>query len=122
MEEDREMNDRERFLACMQYEPVDHVPVVCSGGWPETIERWKAEGWDPDTFDITMGADKRLWFGHWFFPHPPFERKVIQEDESHVLYINHEGILMRERKDQPWSSMPQFVKFPVETREEFRAF
>jgi len=116
------MNDRERFLACMNYQPVDHVPVICSGAWPETIERWESEGWDPDTFDISMGADRRLWFGHWFFPDPPFEHKVIEEDDAHVLYINHEGILMRERKDQPMSSMPQFVKFPVETREEFRAF
>src|SRR5450759_2539600 len=28
----------------------------------------------------------------------------------------------RERKDNPYSSMPQFVKFPVESREEFRRF
>ena len=30
--------------------------------------------------------------------------------------------LLRERKDQPRSSMPQFVRFPVETREDFRGF
>jgi uroporphyrinogen decarboxylase len=29
---------------------------------------------------------------------------------------------MREMKNNPFSSMPQFVKFPVETREEFRKF
>lgn len=116
------MNGLERFRACMRYEPVDHVPVIYGGAWPETLERWKSEGWDPDTFDITMGADRRLWFSHWFFPHPPFEHKVIAEDDLHVTYINHEGILMRERKDQPFSSMPQFIKFPVETREEFRSF
>lgn len=29
---------------------------------------------------------------------------------------------MRELKNNPMSSMPQFVKFPVETREEFRRF
>jgi len=40
-----------------------------------------------------------------FFPNPPFERKVLEEDEAHILYINHEGILMRERKDNPYSSM-----------------
>ena len=116
------MNDLERFRACMRYEPVDRAPFCFGGTWPETEERWKAEGWDPDTFDIAMGADKRLWMSQWFHPHPPFEREVIAEDDAHILYINHEGILMRERKDQPWSSMPQFVKFPVETREEFRTF
>jgi uroporphyrinogen decarboxylase len=29
---------------------------------------------------------------------------------------------MRERKDNPHSSMPQFVRFPVETRDDFRRF
>jgi len=106
----------------MRYQPVDRVPVYATGGWPETHERWISEGWDPDTFDITCGADKRHWFSQWFFPHPPFEHKVIAEDDMHITYVNHEGILMRERKDQPFSSMPQFIKFPVVNREEFRSF
>ena len=66
--------------------------------------------------------DRWEWKGHWFFPFPPFEKEIISEDSRTVLYKNHEGILMRERKDQPFSSMPQFVKFPVETREDFTSF
>ena len=57
-----------------------------------------------------------------FSRNPPFERQVLEEDNRTVLYINHEGILMRERKDYPYSSMPQFVRFPVETREDLRRF
>jgi len=60
--------------------------------------------------------------GGWFFPHPPFERLVVEEDERTVLYVNHEGILLRERKDNPLSSMPQFVRFPVSSREDFVRF
>ncbi len=116
------MNDLERFHACMNYQPVDHAPFWAWGGWPETIERWKREGYDPERMDLNMGADRRQAFSHWFFPHPPFERKIIAEDETHVLYVNHEGILMRELKHSPMSSMPQFVRFPVETREDFRRF
>lgn len=116
------MTERERFHACMRYEPVDVVPHWTWGGWPETIERWKTEGYDPERHSIAQGATPVHWIAHWFFPNPPFERQVIEEDEQHVLYVNHEGILMRERKDQPYSSMPQFVRFPVTTREEFRAF
>jgi uroporphyrinogen decarboxylase len=66
--------------------------------------------------------DRWHWEGGWFFPNPPFERTVIEEDERTVLYVNHEGILMRERKDNPLSSMPQFVRFPVESREDFARF
>jgi len=116
------MNDLERFHAVMSYQPVDRVPFYSWGGWPETLERWRGEGYDPAVHDLNLGADHRNVFGHWFFPHPPFERAVVEEDDDHILYVNHEGILMREMKRNPYSSMPQFVKSPVETRAEFRAF
>ncbi|NLH97989.1 MAG: hypothetical protein GX446_00695 [Chthonomonadales bacterium] len=116
------MTERERFHACMNYETVDITPHWTWGGWPETLERWKTEGYVPGRDDVRQGASAVHWVGHWFFPHPPFEHQVIEEDEEHVLYVNHEGILMREMKNNPYSSMPQFVKFPVTTREEFRAF
>ena len=116
------MNDRERFLAAMDYQDVDHHPFWDSGAWPETLDRWKAEGYDPAQGRVGSDADSRQWYGHWFFPTPPFERKVLEDDGRHVLYVNHEGIIMKERKDNPFSSMPQFIKFPVENRAEFRAF
>jgi uroporphyrinogen decarboxylase len=116
------MTDLERFYACMNYKPVDRTPFWAWGAWPETLERWKCEGYDPKTFDLNMGADRRQVQSGWFFPKPPFEKKIVEESEEHILYVNHEGILMRELKKNPQSSMPQFVKFPVETRQEFRAF
>ncbi|MBI2914473.1 MAG: hypothetical protein HYY08_00955 [Firmicutes bacterium] len=106
----------------MNYAPVDRcVYGVWTGMWPETIERWKAEGYDPGAGPC-FATDHWEWNGGWFFPNPPFEHKVFSEDEDTVLYVNEEGILIRERKDNPMSSMPQFVRFPVETREDFRAF
>lgn len=116
------MTSRERFWNILEYKPVDRcIYGVGMGTWPETIERWKAEGYDPSKEPL-FDTDRWVWMGHWFFPNPPFEKKVIAEDDRTILYINHEGILMRERKDNPMSSMPQFIKFPVETREEFRKF
>jgi len=116
------MTDRERFRNVMNYQPVDRCVYGWGlGAWPETIERWTAEGYDPE-HPPQFGAGRWVWSGGWFFPNPPFERKVLEEDERTVLYVNHEGILMRERKDHPYSSMPQFVRFPVETREDFRRF
>ncbi|NIA22348.1 MAG: hypothetical protein GWP05_10385, partial [Anaerolineaceae bacterium] len=116
------MNDLERFRACMAYQPVDRAPFWDWGGWPETVERWKTEGYAPQRHEPADIADRRQTFGRWFFPDPPFEKRVVKEDADHVLYVNHEGILMRELKKNPSSSMPQFIKFPVETREEFRHF
>jgi len=42
------MTDRERFWNVMQYKPVDRgIYGIGVGTWPETIERWKKEGYDP---------------------------------------------------------------------------
>ena len=38
------MNDRQRFSAIMRYEPFDRVPCYFFGTWPETRQRWAAEG------------------------------------------------------------------------------
>ena len=116
------MTELKRFIACMEYESVDYTPFWNWGGWPETIERWRSEGYDPERFEPAAIADNRNWIGDWFFPRPPFEHKVISEDDRYVVYVNHEGIVMREMKNHPDSSMPQFIKFPVETRQEFRQF
>ena len=47
---------------------------------------------------------------------------MLEEDARTRLYVNHEGIVMREFKEHADTSMPQFVKFPVETPEEFEKF
>ena len=104
----------------MRYQSVDRAPFWYFGAWPETIDRWKAEGYDPDNPPIKL--DRSVWLGNLFDPTPPFEYKLITEDDNTVTFINHEGIIIREHKNNPNSSMPQFIKFPVETREEFRAF
>jgi hypothetical protein len=116
------MTPLQRFHACMQYQPVDQVPWWNWGAWPETLERWEQEGYDPAVYEPGDLADPRHWLGSWFFPHPPFENTVLEETDRYTVYVNHEGILMKEMKDQPMSSMPQFLKFPVENRGEFRKF
>ena len=116
------MNDRQRFLNVMNYKPVDRcVYGVRTGPWGETVERWKKEGYDP-SLEPLFDIDHWEWTFGWFLPNPPFERKVIEENEDTVLYINPEGISLREFKKNSGSSMPQFVRFPVETREDYRRF
>lgn len=116
------MTSRERFLRVMNYEPVDrNLYGLWVGWWPETQQRWEREGFDPQV-GHGFPCDPVLWYGGWFFPNPPFAHEVIEETETTITYVNHEGILMRERKDNRYSSMPQFLRFPVESREDFRKF
>jgi hypothetical protein len=116
------MNDRERFHGVMNYEPVDRgVYGVWTDMWPETVERWKQEGYRPEHGPL-FATDHWAWQGGWFFPNPPFAHRVIADEGETIVYVNHEGIVIREFKNNPMSSMPQFVRFPVETREDFRRF
>ncbi len=116
------MTSRERFLNVMNYQPVDrNLYGMWIGWWPETQQRWETEGYDP-AVGHGFATDPVLWYGGWFFPNPPFAYEVVEETDTTITYINHEGILMRERKDNRYSSMPQFLRFPVETREDFHQF
>ena len=116
------MTPKERFLNVLNYQPVDRgVYGMCLGWWPETAQRWQTEGFDPAK-GHGFAIDPCAWRTPWFFPNPPFERQVVAEDAETITYVNHDGIVLRERKDNPLSSMPQFLRFPVETRSDFRRF
>ena len=117
------MNDRERFLGTMKHQAVDRAPLYefMWPTWPETAERWAREGgYIPGKTDF--GCDKWLVEFSWFWPQPPFALEVLAEDDEHVTFVDPQGIVMREFKNNPLSSMPQFIRYPVETREDFRKY
>jgi uroporphyrinogen decarboxylase len=97
--------------------------------WPETGAVWRAQGyegpelgWHGEGLPERFGLDELLRVDPWYGPVPEFSYQVVEEDEQTRLYVNHEGILMREFKEHSDTSMPQFVKFPVETPEDFEKF
>lgn len=117
------MTDLERFHATMNYGPRDRAPFheFPWPTWPETVERWAAEGgYDPAQTDF--GCDRWVIEHQWFFPTPPFAREIVAEDDTTVTFVDPQGIVMREFKNNPLSSMPHFIRFPVETRADFRKF
>jgi uroporphyrinogen decarboxylase len=117
------MNDRERFHSTMNYGARDRAPFheFPWPTWPETEEIWaKENGYNPAK--TGFGCDRWVVEFSWFFPTPPFEGTIVEEDETTVTFVDPQGIIMREFKKNPQSSMPQFVRFPVETREDFRKF
>lgn len=114
---------RQRFLDTLEFKPVAR-PWARWGAflWDETVERWKQEGWDGTPLDDYFELDRLVRVDPWYGPVPEFKQEVIAEDAETVTYINHEGIVMREFKQHHDMSMPQFVKFPVETEAEFEKF
>ena len=117
------MTTRERFLCTMKFKQPDKPFVRAVGGWLETGERWRKEGWDGKPLHEIFGTDLLHNTGVYYGPVPRFEYKVLEENETTRVYVNHEGIIMREFKDYSGnSSMPQFLRFPVETEEDFDHF
>ena len=82
------MDNRERFLRCMRFEPVDHPPLVLGGPWHETRLRWEQEG-------LPQGVDLYGYFGLEPFHlvnvspetrlFPAFAEEVLCEDDTYVV-------------------------------------
>ena len=110
---------RERYLRTMDFRAADPPFVVAGWAWAKTAEQWRLEGWDGAPLDAVFGTDAYYDCAVDFGPVPPFAHEVVGEDDTTLTYINHEGILMREFKAHSDTSMPQFLRFPVETAGDF---
>lgn len=114
---------RDRFVDTLEFKSVSK-PWARWGAflWDETVERWREEGWDGTPLDDYFELDRLVRVDPWYGPVPEFKHEVLAEDDNTVTYLNHEGIVMREFKQNRDMSMPQFVKFPVESEAEFEQF
>ena len=116
----------------MHFQDLDRPVNMEFGYWEETIARWHQQGLPPDCTPITKsGQDDPLaqFFGldiHWlafFVPVnatgtvPAFSEEVLEEDETTQTKINADGVTLRISKTG--SSVPRFIKFPVECSKDF---
>jgi len=105
------VNDRERVMAVLNYEPYDRLPIVHFGFWDQTLAKWAAEGhiteeeasqWS-DGNPIDAIISERLGFDLNYYSafhpethlYPRFESKVIEElpDGSRKI-LNNEGVVV----------------------------
>jgi Uroporphyrinogen decarboxylase (URO-D) len=118
------MTDRERFLACMLGKPVDRPPFwLFWSPWLRAWQRWIAEGKPEEVTDHRSfmkpdapPAALPVNCG----PCPGVPREVIEEDDDYVTFTDHWGIVRRDFKHG--ESMPQFVRFPIRTRDEWERY
>ena len=116
------MTPGERFVRTMLGQEVDRAPYGVGVGfdtWPQTMERWKKESGIADlNLANYFGFDRsvihvRINLGAW----PPFEPKVLAEDEHSITRLDPRGIVLRELRDR--SSMPEWVDYPAHNRSEW---
>lgn len=119
------MNNRDRIINCLTFQPIDHVPFGVGIGfcpWQETLDRWRAESGianlDPAAyFGYEMGflvapAEYGLF--------PGFEPKTLSEDDTYITSIEARGIVTRRLKGN--SGMAEFLSHPVKTPHDWQHY
>ena len=128
------MTSRERFNRHMHFQTVDRVPHMEFGYWPETAERWRAQGLPEHLCSLKKGkpnyhAQIESFFGceHVVYRGGKMsylnarERVVVEERESSIVIRDGLGTLREEVKGGPLS-IPHYLEFPVKDRASWEAF
>jgi len=141
------MTERERFIKYMQFQPVDRIPLMEMGTWPETLERWHHEGLPKWVMDIRHLEDylrlDRSFNVNWL-PinceiYPPFETKIkevfiflsvsfdqtflfkrkvwLEETDEQQVISDGNGVIYRQQKRH--RTIPHYIRFPVENEVDY---
>jgi len=110
------VTNRERYLACFRFEPVDRAPFWDFGYWAETPEVWRQEGLPETVTDLEtfFGFDPTGAVPVNYGPIPAFQWEVLEEDENTRTFRDATGVIQRESKRG--SSIPHFIEYPVKDR------
>ena len=84
------MTTRERFHACVNFQPFDRLPMIeWATWWDKTIERWRTEGLPPgDRYDLYRHFGLDVYYQDWLSvtrpgcPSPPHHGAGIMADEA----------------------------------------
>lgn len=114
------MNDRERFFNWMNYHKVDRCPWWELWYWRETLERWHDEGLPEDVhLNDYFGVDRRENVGVSVGLVPGFKEETIEETDEYRIYQDRDGRIRKEFKEKGDTTMPQWLRFPMETRDDW---
>jgi len=120
------MNERERFLATMRYQPRDRCPIWDFGFWDETLVRWHAQGLPDDVTDNGkasdfFGMDHFDWgCGVYLDLMPEFESKVIREDDQYRWLRRGDGVVEKRHKHS--TTIPEPEEFLLTGRDAWPEF
>jgi hypothetical protein len=119
------MTTRERLLAVLRGRERDRIPNVEFGYWPHTLASWHAQGL-PDAITTDARAEEHFGLeGITIFEElpvrnglfPAYERKLLSREGDREIIRDEEGntceILLSS------SSMPRYIRFGLETREDW---
>jgi uroporphyrinogen decarboxylase len=125
----------DRYYRVYTYQATDRVPDLEFGYWPQTIRRWLQEGLPSELateknqmfsgkLDAHFGFDSldHAGIGLRLGMNPVFEEKVIERRAESVVMQDSGGVVAeRYQNDADASSIPHYLRFPVETPDDWRA-
>lgn len=120
------MNARDRFRQIAAGERVGDLflPLNLNYGWfmEETLERWRGEGLPPEADVREHFGLERIGFmgGSPYTLVPSFRRTVLAEDQDTMTLRDEAGVVQRVFKHGAASKMPQWLEYPVKSRQDFR--
>lgn len=112
----------------MRFEPVDRIPLMEMGLWPETLDRWHHEGlpkWVTELRHLEdyLRLDRSFnlnWLPINHEVYPPFEPEVLEDGDEDQIVRDENGIVYRQRKHH--KTIPQFLRFPVTGEADYERF
>ena len=119
------LTDRERFVRCMLGQSVDHPPYwMFWTPWGDAWKRWQAEGCPFENWGQVrkhLGAEcppqvVPVLYG----PAPHHGRRVVEENDEQVIWLDSWDIKRRNLKTQ--DGMSEFLAFPVKDRDGWEKF
>ena len=140
MSNENNLNPRTRFIKHALFEPVDRPPYIETHGfWPQAVERWHDEGlpknvkhmcdkadFKPGDIAIEEYFQQEVYAWAPMMPTvsetpfwPAFEKETLEEDDNYIIFRDTSGVIRKDVKHG--RSMPQFLKFPVESREDWES-
>lgn len=106
-----ELSTRQLWQNIMYYHGFDRMPVFHWLGWPETYQRWYAEGLPKDTneHDFFDTRPMHAWVSLDIDLYPSFEEEVLEETADYRIYRQKDGVVCKAWKEQ--SSIPQYIDY-----------
>ncbi len=115
------MNARQRYLETMRFGTPDRAFLLPPWLWASTLERWHTEGLPPDVHvDEYFGTDRYQSVPVQTGLLPGIEREVLRvEGETRIVRRAGEGQIIREFTHRPDMNMPQWLDYPLRTRDDW---
>jgi uroporphyrinogen decarboxylase len=120
------LTPRERYRRVTHFQVADHPVHMEFGWWNETFPLWHEQGLPAHVTnsgegDRFFGLDTTLHVPVDVGMHPDFAYEVLEKHDRYNIVRDGEGVICQVFTDGS-SSIPHYLKFPIETREDWERF